>query len=433
MRDLNGKLLDKYGRITNENWTIPVSHWPQKYTQRVLFGATKECSNAPSDPACYSPPQSPLPKDIYGSGTDKHSEGKYNRPRFIQSTMVMGRVADLRPIYKQASEMLEFEKIGEHGSQYIFSKIFGEQEYQRDLEYTSSLSTAAKFFSWFATSFTNSPKPSVQRPNITLHAGKTYEYGIGLDYASSIFQVMNNSAEDIRFVKFDHPSVIASPSKLSASSFKNPIHLPPDLSLTPPPFSQHEVSTPNPDPPITALDNIEDKNTPWSDVELATNVIVPGSSVPASLNFHGSESLISQIWEKMWFYKHARALMRQYIRSPDGPIAAEAAAAGGDRWWDLRGGKGGVWTDRGEWLEWNEVCGAFDEEVFGDGKGEFGREKEEMGGQKVVYNRFGQVVSGRLDTKPVEVTHLAPENQVAKVVEMLEEGNKEVVVPENLG
>jgi hypothetical protein len=347
--------------------------------------------------------------------------------------MIMGRVADLRPIYKQASEMLEFEKIGEHGSQYIFSKIFGEQEYQRDLEYTSSLSRTAKFLSWFATSFTNSPKPSVQPPNIMLQAGKTYEYGIGLDYASSIFQIMNNSAEDIRFVKFDHPSVIASPSKLSASSFKNPINLPPDLGLTPPPFSQHEVSTPNPDPPITALDNIENQDTPWSDIELATNVIVPGSSVPTSLNFHGSEVLLSQMWGNMWFYKHARALMRQYIRSPDGPIAAEAAAAGGDRWWDLRGGKGGVWTDRGEWLEWNEVCGAFDEEVFGDGKGEFGREKEEVGGQKVVYNRFGQVVSGRLGTKPVEVTPPAPENQVTKVVEMLEDGNKEVVVPENLG
>jgi hypothetical protein len=99
----------------------------------------------------------------------------------------------------------------------------------------------------------------------------------------------------------------------------------------------------------------------------------------------------------------------------------------------LRGGKGGVWTDRGEWLEWNEVCGAFDEEVFGDGKGEFGREKEDVGGQKVVYNRFGQVVSGRLGTKPLEVTSPAPENQVAKVVEMLEDGNKEVVVPENQG
>ena len=32
--------------------------------------------------------------------------------------------------------------------------------------------------------------------------------------------------------------------------------------------------------------------------------------------------------------------MRQYIRSSDGPIAAKAAAAGGDRWWDLRVGKG---------------------------------------------------------------------------------------------
>ena len=42
-------------------------------------------------------------------------------------------------------------------------------------------------------------------------------------------------------------------------------------------------------------------------------------------------------------------------------------------------------------------------------------------------------MSGRLGTKPLEVTSPAPENQVAKVVEMLEDGNKEVVVPENQG
>ena len=96
----------------------------------------------------------------------------------------------------------------------------------------------------------------------------------------------------------------------------------------------------------------------------------------------------------MWYQPHARALLRQYIRSPDGPIAAEAAAEGAEKWWDLRGGKGGMWTDKGEWLSWNEVCGAFDGEVFADGKGVFGHE-EQGGAEKPIYNSFGKLVAGK--------------------------------------
>lgn len=394
MRDSSLKLLDKYGRMRDENSTQPIHQRQQKYNQTVLFGGAKECSNAPSDPACYSIPQSPLPKDIYGFETDKHSEGKYNRPRYMGSSMVMGRVADLRPIYKRASELLEFEDIGKQGSQYVFSQIFGEQEYARTMSLSSSPGTAA-WRTWLSKVLFKPEDSSIPPPNITLNANQDYEYGIGLDYFSSVFQVMNNSAEDIHFVKFDHPSVIASPSKLSAASFKNPIHLPPDLLITPPPFSQHKVSSTKPDPPITSLDDMANKDAPWTDIELATNVIVPGSSVPASLNFHGSESLLDELWGNMWFHNSSRALLRQYIRSPDGPIAAQAAANGGDRWWDLRGGKGGIWTDKGQWLEWNEVCGAHDAVVFGDGKGEFGREGKEVGGQGVLYNAFGYVIGGK--------------------------------------
>jgi hypothetical protein len=85
---------------------------------------------------------------------------------------------------------------------------------------------------------------------------------------------------------------------------------------------------------------------------------------------------MGQMWTKMWFHDRARDLLKWYVKSPNVPVAAQAAMEGGGRWWDLRGGKGGVWTDRGEWLDWNEVCGEFHEEVFGDGKGEFGSEKE---------------------------------------------------------
>jgi hypothetical protein len=395
MRESSTKLLELYGTIKDTDSTAS----KPKYTQRVLFGAAKECSNEPSEPACSSIPESPLPKDIYGYETDKQAGRKYNRPAYMGSSMVMGHVSDLRPIFKQAMELIESDDIGNHDSQYIFSKIFGEQEVARKIYAAGIQEKNSRWPTWLPSKQSQTALIS----NITLLPDQNYEFGVGLDYYGSIFQVMNNSAEDIRFITFNHPSIIASPSKLSASTFAKPIALPQDLLLTAQPYSQHTVSSQNPDPPISALDTISDSDdTTWNDLPLATNVIVPGSSVPASLNFHGSEGLLSQLWESMWFHKNARALMRRYIRSPNGPIAAKAAAGGGDRWWDLRGGKGGVWTDKGEWLEWNEVCGEFNEEVFGDGKGEFGREPEELGGQKVVYNAFGQVVQGKFKVdKPV--------------------------------
>jgi hypothetical protein len=320
MRDSSAKLLEKYGSVIDMNSTA--SKHAQKYAQSVLFGAAKECTNGPEEPACYSAPESPIPKDICGDETDNHTDGKYNRPRYMGSSMVMGRVSDLRPIYKHATELLEFGDIGARGNQYIFSKIFGEQEFARQIYAASS--PPKSHWPWLSSKRQSSPVP-----NATLRQERNYEFSIGLDYHSSIFQSMNNSAEDIRFLTFNHASIIASPSKLSASSFTSPITLPPDLLLTPPPFAQHTVSSPNPNPPITTLDTISDSDsTSWQDINLATNVIVPGSSVPASLNFHGSESLLDQLWDKMWFYKNARALMRRYVRSPEGLIAAEAAAEG---------------------------------------------------------------------------------------------------------
>ena len=54
-------------------------------------------------------------------------------------------------------------------------------------------------------------------------------------------------------------------------------------------------------------------------------------------------------------------------------------------------GRGGVWTDNSEWMSWSDVCPAGTEtEVFGDGKGVFG--KEESDGR--VVNSFGKVLIG---------------------------------------
>ncbi|TVY25514.1 hypothetical protein LHYA1_G005093, partial [Lachnellula hyalina] len=383
LQDSNELLLKQYGQNMTSNETANLSTDSPKYTQKVLFGAQKQCSNPRADPACNSVPQSSLPKDIYGPQTDRHPSGRYNRPHFMDSNMVMGRVSDLLPIFKLATELLEFEDIGKYGSQHIFSQLFGEQEYHRAL-YLNSIAPKSRWRQWM----NSKTEPSNTPPPVP---GRNYELGIGLDYASSIFQIMDNSAKDVKSMRFDNASIIASPSKLSAASFKTPPHLPPDLTLSRSPFSLHQVSAPNPSPPFSALDNLPEENISWAEIQLATNLIIPGSSVPAMLDYRGEEGLMRNTWREMWYFEFGRALMRQYIRSPQGPIAASS----GDKWWDLRGGKGGVWDERGEWREWMDVCAGTSDELFGDGKGLFGMEDESVGGEKPVHTTSGERISGQ--------------------------------------
>ena len=92
----------------------------------------------------------------------------------------------------------------------------------------------------------------------------------------------------------------------------------------------------------------------------------------------------------MWFSFNSRALLRRYIRSTQSKEAAYAAATGGQTWWDTRGGRGGVWTDKATWMEWGQVCKKTEDEVFADGKGRWGREDQSGN----VVNSFGKVMEG---------------------------------------
>jgi hypothetical protein len=327
----------------------------------------------------------------------------------MASTMVMGRVTDLRPIYKLASELLEFEEIGKYGSQHIFSFIFGQQEYARSL----TLPGKSRWRTWFASKLHFNVDPN-SHPNMTLVRGKNYEFGIGLDYASSIFQLMNNSVEDVRSVNFSDLSTIASFSK-------TPINLPLDLSLSPP-YPDHNAT------PISALDNLPSEKLTWADLELVTNVIIPGYSVPATLSFHGNATTaaMTPIWSKMWYHPSLRALLRHHNRSPSLPIPA-------DQLWDLRGGRGGIWNEAGEWNEWSELCAAYSDEVFGDDEGVFGQEVVEDGGDargRPVYNKWGLLMSGKegVDAETNTVLEEVMEEEVKKGIK----GEENEVVNEEL-
>lgn len=237
-------------------------------------------------------------------------------------SMVMGHVSDLRPIFKVASELLEFDDVGKQGSQYVFSQLFGEQEYQRSLSHDFSRPEPHWRDCLHSKLGQKDNNGGVAPQNIPLVPGKNYEFGIGLDYASAIFQPLNNSAEDIRSLIFPNPTILSSGSRSSTT----PLQIPADLSISPKPFALHQVSAKDPSPPISQLDNLpsDNKTRGWENVPLVTNVIVPGSSVPAILSFRGEEGMLNRTWPKMWYQKYSCALMRQYIRSPQGPYTPKS-------------------------------------------------------------------------------------------------------------
>ncbi|KAH6713544.1 hypothetical protein BKA61DRAFT_436308, partial [Leptodontidium sp. MPI-SDFR-AT-0119] len=390
-QDTSSKLFSKYGQVPNTNGTnLPNSQRPPKYTHKILFGATKSCSSPLDDPACHSIPESPLPKDIYSSSpsqasqTEVENEGVNHPPHHISPSLLIGRASSLRPFYKHLSELLEFSTQGKKSSQQTIAQIYSEQEQARVLSLASSKSN--RLASVFTNTKTNQEDTSISTNplNQTLDADRiqNYEFGISLDYINSIFQAMQSSSADIEIIRFYQASdVIKGPSKSQAALYKikRSIHLPADLeNAPPPPFvvldkeeDEEHISNSNSNENTTSsLDeprknNDEDTNTPqsWSSFPLWTNTRVPTSSVPAMLNFHDTDAEpntngiknINDTWKKMWFHNSTRSLLQSHLSSTDSnePISVNA----GERWFDVRGGKGGVWTQRGEWVPWETVCG----------------------------------------------------------------------------
>ncbi|KAI9808342.1 MAG: hypothetical protein M1826_004355 [Phylliscum demangeonii] len=86
-------------------------------------------------------------------------------------------------------------------------------------------------------------------------------------------------------------------------------------------------------------------------------------------------------WPRMWYQADARALLRDRIQ-----------ASLGFRLWDRRGGAGGFWTDRGRWLKWREICAGFEDDLFRDGRGPWGREQRGAGVEYKRVNGKGQMM-----------------------------------------
>ena len=408
--EANKELRKRYGSVTDGKPGDGTSDQVQRYTQKVIFGADKLCwPNPAEDPACAAVPYSTLPKDRYGQDTDKDPTGVHNRPRWLNSGNVIGPAGDVRALYQHAVKKVEDGR-GAIGDQFVFAEIFGEQEYQRETIRTRTQGTARKYYEFLSNALGIESSPlnaNISINNITIDPSQRYEYSIGLDYESRLFQTMAKSATDIEFVTYNSSASLAAIQAEHLSLHGLPFSLPTDLQTAHLPFSyvspgyNHtlDADTDGTNSLLLPFSRYLDTLPPdpsqeptWHTVPLATNIFSP--SIPPLLHLNGDKSLLSTFWPNMWYHPYARALLRRYIRSTQTHAADAAARRGGQSWWDTRGGRGGVWTDNGAWMAWGKVCRkegtTYEDKVFGDGKG---RWEEEEGVRKWV-NEFGTVIIG---------------------------------------
>ena len=212
--EINERLRRRYGMVRDRKPSDKTADMVQKYTQSVVFGADKICwPNPVADPACAAIPYSTLPKDVYGPQTDKDPDSFHNRPRYLNSGTVIGPAADVRAIYEYAVQKVEQNDRGKIGDQFVFAEIFGEQEFQRESIRRSSQSPGGRFYDWLSNSLGTSESPlsaNITINNMTTVAGQRYEYSIGLDYESRLFQTMTHSADDLEFIVYNSSASLSS-------------------------------------------------------------------------------------------------------------------------------------------------------------------------------------------------------------------------------
>lgn len=316
----------------------------------ILFGADKFCwpQNGDAIP-CWAAPESTFSDTVFGPDTDR--EEVTLRPRFLNSGTIMGPVKDIRDLFRATMNTieLEFDEDFDYrtSDQHYLSMVWGEQERARI---------------------------GIQNRTWTVEEGdERTDFHVAIDIESDAFQV-NHWRQYVTWMSFNHSSTDG--LHIQQRSAHNPgrldrLSLPQDLMTIPGPFS--------------AGNNVTDDlptHLSWKDVMLGTNTVT-GEVFPV---YHGTgfNMILGMWWPRMWFHPHGYELMiaarRRWLSNMNvqrqHPIAqvddveyvavepSKADVFHQMRARDRSNQKGGAWSDLGEYLRWDEICGDYEAAVF---------------------------------------------------------------------
>ncbi|KAF7574567.1 hypothetical protein TUN199_08985 [Pyrenophora tritici-repentis] len=384
LADANLRLRSKYGVD---------KHGYQKFNQTIIFGAQKMCEN--NDKACAYVPPSILSNKTYSTETSYRVSDI--PAKFISSKMVMGPAADMRALYQAAMKKFTEGKSQSQTVQSVFAALFAEQQLKRDEVEVARKSAGAKFKDFvIGTTSEGAEQRLLRAADLELSNLIRHEFSMGLDYTHTLFQPTSYCTED-ELVSLAHDNA-TDISRYSHAPKTSQLSLPPALNQTKSPFWRPDFVNHSPSPNERTsyidkleykieLDSIPDREVTWAEIPLIQNTYT--GAIPAVfLNDHHHSPFeqapaANITWNDLWYSNYRRAMLRNHFRTRQSPDGYHNSLVGGDRSWDTRGGRGGVWTEVGQiWFPWgglDGVCGSVAQlnEVFQDRKGVWLQEFEE--------------------------------------------------------
>ena len=367
VREANARIEERLGKKAMKELGVH---------QSIFFSAQKECWPGNHDDInCYASPNSTLPDDIYGPDTDNLIDDLKNpslrfRQRYLNSGTVIGTLAEMRKFYERS--MFKFNENANFGSdQSIFAGIFGEQEYQREVIRLRYITRWQKWKMWWQEYMYGTREQTILDPHPSRYKmepadGAPYEFGIGLDYTSSLGQATVFAEYDSDWVFFNDTTTIV-------EAYDN-------MNITSPGAYEINEDVANSIPPFwtTSRLGIElPSQKTWQDVSIYTNLYTGISPVIIHHNAHRDnlKSVRERFWNKMWHQPHVRDLLTARLHEPYLPVAVTGPGGAEKAWWgpvEKRSYGLGAQPDYSmtDWLHWADLTDDdWSGELFRDDKG----------------------------------------------------------------
>lgn len=278
--------------------------------QEIIVTSAKDCSPGPdsgSDPHYDLWPESPMPEDLYGEGTDEltppswDAARKYRkiRPRCVNSGVIMGTMGALRRALQRCREKVdETARKGRQlwSDQALIGEVIGDQEawrhWVRDLAQTWD-GTEAQHSSSLHGQFVDSVAEAAMD-------GTHFEFGIGLDYSFSTIPPTCSAEEDGYFVQLSDSEALGLLSEQAGVAGNVRVKgIPPELYSS-------------------GLDDGHLAGIDWAKEQLYTDFYF--GTTPVGIHHNAwIEGLkgwrLKNWWSRMWFFPRLRALIEQSLQS----------------------------------------------------------------------------------------------------------------------
>ncbi len=286
--------------------------------QSIIVTSGKDCSpdhGSGSSPHYEHWPQSPMPRDMYGSGTDRLARPyldparKYRkmRPRCVNSGLVMGTMGSLRAALLRSREKIDrAARTGRQlwSDQALLGEVIGEQELWREWV----LSLAASWNGTASHGKLSALHRSVRPVAREAMRGAAFEFGIGLDYNFTTMAATCSAEDDGAFVRLANQDEIDHASNRAGVSGPARVQgVPRELrELTEAARQSNEATGP--------LDAVS-----WGDVPLYTDLFFGVAPVGVHHNAYVNGLKpwrIANWWERTWFYPKLRHFVMSQLSAP---------------------------------------------------------------------------------------------------------------------